>query len=469
MARPSQSRPATRRSDRRPPHMSARRGRWVNRSMAAVAAAPMMRPWQRPKGHRHRAPHPRWAGAGGQRRGFWLVDDGDRRPGQPAARPRGRAPRAAPARLYALNALDGTLTPLDAERAAVAGPPLPAGTPRPRPSPGPDGSVLVLVLRARPARRADPRRPRPGRLAGAPVPLGAPLHEAALAADGGRYAAVAHHAPPRLAPEAESGRPAPPAGGPGGPLPAHPARPGHRRVADARGVRRRGAGSPGWRWERAGRPRGLPRRLGRPRARRPGPADAPAPRAAGSGRPPPPARPGGRPGRPHGARARRPRPGQPAGAPPARAARARQGAPEGRLYVLEGAPGPESDYSPRGRWRLLGLHPVTLETEQEAFLGVQVRALAVAPDGGHAYALAAGGKDVLHVDLATGVTRRLGALPGHASGALAVTARTSSSRTRWGARCGRSTAATAARPRPSAWAAGRWRSWRRGRRACPGA
>jgi hypothetical protein len=50
------------------------------------------------------------------------------------------------------------------------------------------------------------------------------------------------------------------------------------------------------------------------------------------------------------------------------------------------------------------------------------RALAVAPGGAHAYALAAGGKDVLHLDLATGVARRLGALPGHASGTMAVTA-----------------------------------------------
>ena len=56
-------------------------------------------------------------------------------------------------------------------------------------------------------------------------------------------------------------------------------------------------------------------------------------------------------------------------------------------------------------------------------LGVQVRALAVAPGGAHAYALAAGGGDVLHVDLATGVARRLGAVPGHAAGALAVTGR----------------------------------------------
>ena len=99
------------------------------------------------------------------------------------------------------------------------------------------------------------------------------------------------------------------------------------------------------------------------------------------------------------------------------------GAPEGRLYVLEGAPGPESDYSAAGRWRVLGLNPVTLEAEQEAYLSVQVRALAVAPDGGDAYALAAGGTDVLHVDLATGGFRLLGVLPGATSGGLAVTAR----------------------------------------------
>ena len=54
---------------------------------------------------------------------------------------------------------------------------------------------------------------------------------------------------------------------------------------------------------------------------------------------------------------------------------------------------------------------------------MRVRALAVAPDGAHAYALAGGGRDVLHVDLTTGVTRPLGALPGYASGGVAVTAR----------------------------------------------
>ena len=107
--------------------------------------------------------------------------------------------------------------------------------------------------------------------------------------------------------------------------------------------------------------------------------------------------------------------------PPAPAA----GRPEGRLYVLEGAPGAESEYAPLGlgRWRLLGLHPTTLDTEQEAVLGVQVHYLAVAPDGGHAYALGPGPTDVQHLDLAAGVTRRLGALPGAAAGGLAVTAR----------------------------------------------
>jgi hypothetical protein len=50
-------------------------------------------------------------------------------------------------------------------------------------------------------------------------------------------------------------------------------------------------------------------------------------------------------------------------------------------------------------------------------------ALAVAPGGAQAYALAAGGEGVLHVDLVKGATRPLGALPGHASGATAVAAR----------------------------------------------
>ena len=127
--------------------------------------------------------------------------------------PAGCAPPAqeaagAPGRLYALNALDGTLTPLDAERASPAGPPIPAGDAPAQAAPGPGGSLLIRSFsRTRPAALTHVARDR-GALRARAVPMGAPLLEATLAADGQRYAAVAHHTPTLPTPEA--GRPASP-------------------------------------------------------------------------------------------------------------------------------------------------------------------------------------------------------------------------------------------------------------------
>ena len=340
----------------------------------------------------------------------------------------GPADRSAPGpsgALYALNALDGTLTPLDAERLAPAGPPIPVGDAPAQVALGPGGSVLVLAFsRNRPGGLTQVAAARAGGRA-RPVPLAAPLYQAALAAAGGRYAVVAHHLPERLPPAH------PPPGTEAGrcrltlldlttgEVRTRPAcAPGEQVVGLAYEPGPGSAGSVAYLgiWDAHGPPEA--HEPDRPRGA-PGPAQAGA--AAPRGLRDRVVAVDARSGRVLAARALAsppehlqyvPRPGG-AGA----------GGPEGRLYVLEGAPGPESDYSAAGRWRLLGLNPVTLDTEQEAYLSVQIRALTVAPDGLTAYALAAGGKDVLRVDLASGASGRLGALPGATSGGLAVTAR----------------------------------------------
>ena len=336
--------------------------------------------------------------------------------------PPGHGAAGTPGRLYALNALDGTLTPLDGERLAGAGPPLPAGAAPVQAAPGPGGSVLVLsAARDGPGALTHVARDRGGWRA-RPVPLDTPLRQASLAADGGPYAAVAHHLPTRLPPEAVG--PSSPAGAPEGAcrltlldLVAGGART-HAVCAAGEHVAGLALGAA---------PEGPVAYLGIWDARDPQAvpeADpAPAPPGWSGGAVPRRLRHrvvtlDARTGRVLAARA--------LATPPEHlqlvAGPTGSGRPDGRLYVLEGAPGAESEHTPLGRWRLLGLHPATLETEQEAVLGVRASALAVAPDGGHAYALAAGGKDVLHLDLATGVTRQLGALPGYASGTVAVTA-----------------------------------------------
>jgi hypothetical protein len=98
-----------------------------------------------------------------------------------------------------------------------------------------------------------------------------------------------------------------------------------------------------------------------------------------------------------------------------------------RLYCLVGGPGAEADLGAEGDlvaggpWRLLALDPLTLLPEREHTLPHPVRGLAIAPDGAAAFALdAAGRRAVVRLDLRTGTTRRLAALPG-AGAALTVT------------------------------------------------
>ena len=286
-----------------------------------------------------------------------------------ACDPPDRSQPGPPAPLYALNAQDGTLTPLDAERLVAAGPPVPAGAAPAQAAHGPGGSVLVLAFsRNRPAGLTRVLPEGAGWRA-RPVPLDAPLHQAALAADGGRYALVDDHRPERRPPDV------------GGP--------------EARPEARHGAG--------VGRCRLtlLDLLTGAAQSR---PACAPGEQVTGlalragpdgpvaylgiwdAHGPPDPLGPDRPPGGPASAGALAPRglrdrvvavgarsgrvlAARALASPPEHLqflprAGAGAGAPAGRLYVLEGAPGPESDYSAAGRWRLLGLNPVTLDTER---------------------------------------------------------------------------------------------------------
>jgi hypothetical protein len=77
------------------------------------------------------------------------------------------------------------------------------------------------------------------------------------------------------------------------------------------------------------------------------------------------------------------------------------------------------------RWRLVGLDPDSLAPLSYAELPAPPLALALAPDGGHAYVLAGtgsplGGSVVLEVDLAGGGARPLATVPGPGLGGLAV-------------------------------------------------
>lgn len=109
------------------------------------------------------------------------------------------------------------------------------------------------------------------------------------------------------------------------------------------------------------------------------------------------------------------------------------GEPEVRLYVVEGLGGETADPA-RGpdvaaadRWRVLALRPLALDLERTYPAPVPPRALAVAPEGRHAYAFAGRGHPVLPstvvtLDLATGAWRDLARGPGSGAGGLAVAA-----------------------------------------------
>jgi hypothetical protein len=99
-----------------------------------------------------------------------------------------------------------------------------------------------------------------------------------------------------------------------------------------------------------------------------------------------------------------------------------------RLYCVEETPGPEvrnpGSVDDDGQCRLVGLNPVTLETESALLLLEEPAALAFTPEGNDAYVrplqAAAGRSAVPHVDLATGRTRPLIALPGESVGDLVL-------------------------------------------------
>ena len=89
-----------------------------------------------------------------------------------------------------------------------------------------------------------------------------------------------------------------------------------------------------------------------------------------------------------------------------------------RLYAVEAPPRWWEEDLPTATVRLLALDPVTLAVEREWPLSPLPAALAVAPDGDHAYALTA--HLLMHLDLGTGTLRLLAHLPRDGAG-LAVT------------------------------------------------
>jgi hypothetical protein len=77
------------------------------------------------------------------------------------------------------------------------------------------------------------------------------------------------------------------------------------------------------------------------------------------------------------------------------------------------------------QWLVRGLDPLTLAPQSAVALPARPRALAVAPDGDHAYALAgpsglARTSPLVHLDLRLGAVRPLGSVPGSGAGGLAV-------------------------------------------------
>jgi hypothetical protein len=315
--------------------------------------------------------------------------------------------------LYVLSGRDGTLVPLDGTSGRVLGPPLPAGPAPAQAVPGPAGSFLTLSF----------SRQQPGTLtritpAGrdwqvAPVPLPVPPRWARVAGDGGRYVALVHHLPSGV-----KG-----AGQPGAPEMSRC----RLLLLDALHgtvVRTHTVCGPVEEVKELvmeNTPSGPVAYLGI------GASSFGASDVAGGS-------PGTAAGTGH-ASSGRPRDRVVAldgltGALVAEIALA--GPPEhlhlaktrerfgSRLYVVEAAPGAEDEYSVTGHWRLLGLDALTFAVEREIAVHTQLRALAIAPDGDHAYALRAGGKSLLHLDLRTGDHQPIASLS-YASVGLATT------------------------------------------------
>ena len=291
--------------------------------------------------------------------------------------------------VYVADALDGTVVRLAAPGGRPAGPPLPAGPAPWQLAPGPDGALLVLSADAAGVGTLTLLDGAGGRGAPRRVAVGARTRQALLAGDGGPLAVVAYTAR-------------------GGPAPAPPAACGLD-VVDARAgrvLRTHAVCAPG-----AEAVTGL--------AVENGPGGATVYLAVA--RPLPPGA-GGAAGRvvaldaASGARL--------AGRPLAGLAGALVLAqsPDGagpRLYGVELPAGADPDESPGDHARLLGLDPATLGVERAYPLGFRPRALAVAPDGARAYALAATGHRLMELDLLGGAERRLADVPGGAQ-ALAV-------------------------------------------------
>jgi hypothetical protein len=117
-------------------------------------------------------------------------------------------PGTAP-RLFVANALDGTIAQLDPGSGRAAGPVLPAGRAPEHVAPGPAGSLLVLSMAAvqrEALTQLIPDGTPAARWTTRTVPLGAPVQGALLAADGGRWAAVAYQRPHPPAPTGRQSR-----------------------------------------------------------------------------------------------------------------------------------------------------------------------------------------------------------------------------------------------------------------------
>jgi hypothetical protein len=327
-----------------------------------------------------------------------------------ACAPPDRGAAGAPALLYVANGLDGTVTRLDARSGRALGPALPAGPAPAQVAAGLGGALVVLA--AGPLEPGGPTplthvAPTAGGWAARAVALEPRATGVLLAGEGGPQAVVAYHAP------------GPDAGG-GGPV-------CRLAVVDARtgdltrthtlppavcgphdSVRSlalaRGAGAPTvylgiWRWPEEG-------------------ADA---TPAGRGR----------------IVALRADTGAVAGVTPLAGAPERlvvaggAGGTDGadpRLVCLEAEPGPPPaagapEPVPQERRQLLLLDPVAGQVEAVFPVTAPPRAVAVAPDGRHAYLLATldGPRSVLEeVDLSTGAARRLATVPGLSLGIAVV-------------------------------------------------
>jgi hypothetical protein len=292
--------------------------------------------------------------------------------------------------LYVANAVDGTVTRIDAASGRALGLPVPAGPSPDQVVPGPAGSLVILSLSLRQGAGLTLATPAGGTWAARPLGVEAGAGDALLAGDGGRHVAVAYHLwgrPPgdprcRLVVlDLVAGSQAGPFDvcAPGETVTGaalNPGAVGGGRPVVYLGVAGPSAGAPG---THRGRLVAAAGETGTPVAAAPT-AGVPsnvvlAPAPGGAGR---------------------------------------------RLYVVETFSlldeAPPSAY----RGRLLGLDPTTLAAEVELALPAAPGRVAVGPDGDEAYALVAAGTVLLRLDLRAGAVNRLAELPGQAI-TLAVT------------------------------------------------